>query len=110
METLSGSVERITYYNSENGYSVLRLRPEHGRPAGADRQGLVTIIGNLPELQPGEYVALQGQWGNHPKHGPQFQVEICQQTMPATVAGMRRYLGSGLIKGIGSLSGRADCC
>ncbi len=102
METLNGSVERITYYNSENGYSVLRLRPEHGRPVGADRQGLVTITGNLPELQPGEYVVLQGQWSNHPKHGPQFQVEVCQQTMPATVAGIRRYLGSGLIKGIGA--------
>lgn len=102
MEILNGSIERITYYNSENGYSVLRLRPEHGRPTGADRQGLVTVTGNLPELQPGEQVALQGHWTNHPKHGAQFQVEICEQTMPATVAGMRRYLGSGLIKGIGS--------
>ncbi|HWQ83688.1 MAG TPA: AAA family ATPase, partial [Anaerolineales bacterium] len=102
MENLNGSIERITYYNSENGYSVLRLRPEESRPAGADRQGLVTIVGNLPELQPGEHVALQGHWLNHPKHGSQFQVEICEQTMPATVAGIRRYLGSGLIKGIGS--------
>jgi len=102
MEILSGSIERITYYNSENGYSVLRLRPEQGRSVGADRQGLVTITGNLPELQPGEYVTLQGHWANHPKHGSQFQVEICEQTMPATVAGIRRYLGSGLIKGIGS--------
>jgi len=102
MENLDGSIERITYYNSENGYSVLRLRPEHGRPSGADRQGLVTVTGNLPELQPGEHVALQGRWANHPKHGAQFQVEICVQTMPATTAGIRRYLGSGLIKGIGS--------
>lgn len=101
MDILSGSIERITYYNSENGYSVLRLRADRGRPAGADRHGLVTITGNLPELQPGEHVALQGQWVNHPKHGSQFQVEICEQTMPATVAGIRRYLGSGLIKGIG---------
>ena len=101
MEILNGSIERITYYNAENGYSVLRLRPEHGRFPAADRQGLVTITGNLPELQPGEHVTLQGQWVNHPKHGLQFQVEICEQTMPATVAGIRRYLGSGLIKGIG---------
>src|SRR4030066_1542511 len=91
MENLDGSIERITYYNSETGYSVLRLRPEHGRPSAADRQGLVTVTGNLPELQPGEHVALQGRWANHPKHGPQFQVEICVQTMPATPAGYKQY-------------------
>ena len=61
----------------------------------------MTVAGNLPELSPGEYLRLSGHWTNHPKHGLQFQVEICEQTLPATVAGIRRYLGSGLIKGIG---------
>ncbi len=102
MDVLTGSVERITYYNPENGYSVVRLRPEHMKiPAGVNREGLVTVVGSLPELSPGEYLHLSGRWSTHPKHGQQFQVEICEQTLPATVAGIRRYLGSGLIKGIG---------
>jgi len=101
MDTLSGSVERITYYNPENGYSVVRLRPERGKPPGLSRDELVTVVGNLPELVPGEYLRLSGKWVNHPKHGLQFQSEICEQAQPATVAGIRRYLGSGLIKGIG---------
>ena len=102
MDSIAGAIERVTYYNPENGYSVLRLRPDRTRKIpGADRQGLVTVVGNLPELSPGEHLRLRGQWVNHPKHGQQFQVEICEQTMPATEVGIRRYLGSGLIKGIG---------
>jgi len=101
MDSLSGALERITYYNPENGYSVLRLRPDQRRTPGQDHQGLVTVTGNLPELAPGEYLELSGNWVNHPKHGLQFQVEVCEVTVPATVAGLRRYLGSGLIKGIG---------
>ncbi len=101
MDELKGSVERITYYNPENGYSVVRLRPEGGKAAGINRDGLVTVVGNLPELSPGEHLKLSGNWANHAKHGRQFQVEICEQTMPATAAGIRRYLGSGLVKGIG---------
>jgi exodeoxyribonuclease V alpha subunit len=101
MDTLTGSVERITFYNPENGYSVLRLRPDRGRIQGVNRDGLVTITGNLPELSPGEHLRLTGQWVNHPKHGLQFQSEVCEQILPATLAGIRRYLGSGLVKGIG---------
>jgi exodeoxyribonuclease V alpha subunit len=100
-ETFTGLVERITYFNPENGYSVLRVRPDHHRLPGANREGLVTVTGNLPELSPGEHLRLSGRWTNHPKHGLQFQCEVCEQTLPATVAGIRRYLGSGLIKGIG---------
>lgn len=101
MDTLTGSVERVTFYNPENGYTVLRLRPERGRQPGMDREGLVTVTGNLPEMAPGEFLHLSGKWVTHPKHGTQFQVDVCEQTLPATVAGIRRYLGSGLIKGIG---------
>ncbi|HJW89252.1 MAG TPA: ATP-dependent RecD-like DNA helicase [Anaerolineales bacterium] len=101
MDVLSGSVERITYYNPENGYSVIRLRPEGGKIPGANREGLVTVIGNLPELSPGEHLQLRGKWAQHSVHGLQFQSEVCEQTLPATVAGIRRYLGSGLVKGIG---------
>jgi len=104
MDSLSGSVERVTYYNSENGYTVLRLRPEVSRGQhlpGLSFEGLTTVVGNLPELSPGEHVRLKGQWDTHPKHGAQFKVELCEQTLPASVAGMQSYLGSGLIKGIG---------
>ena len=101
METITGSVERITYYNPENGYSVVRLRPDRGNFPGINREGLVTITGNLPEVAPGEQLRLKGNWRNHAEHGLQFQAEICEQALPATVAGIRRYLGSGLIKGIG---------
>jgi len=101
-ETLTGSVERLTYYNPENGYSVVRLRPDgRGKLPGVSRDGLATVVGNLPELSPGEYLRLSGSWTNHPKHGAQFQVEICERILPATLAGIRRYLGSGLVKGIG---------
>lgn len=101
METLTGSVERITYYNEENGYSVIRLRPDRHISIGLDREGLATVTGNLPQLIPGEYLRLNGQWTNHPVHGLQFTVETCEQALPATVGGIRRYLGSGLVKGIG---------
>lgn len=101
MEMITGSVERVTFYNPENGYTVLRLLPTGKRVPGSDRDGLITVTGNLPEVAPGEHLRLQGQWGNHPKHGLQFQTEVCEQIMPASLAGMRRYLGSGLVKGIG---------
>jgi len=101
LETLTGSVERITFYNPENGYSVLRLRPEGGQVGGLDREGLVTVVGNLPEVALGESLRLTGQWTSHARHGLQFQPETCEQLLPATLVGIRRYLGSGLIKGIG---------
>ena len=88
MDTLTGSVERITYYNPENGYSVVRLLPDRRNIPGTNRAGLVTVVGNLPEVSPGEHLHLQGRWVNHPRHGLQFQVKFCRQTIPATVAGM----------------------
>jgi exodeoxyribonuclease V alpha subunit len=107
MDTLSGSVERITFYNPENGYTVLRLRPEHQKGINAAPKsslsfdGLATVVGNLPEVSPGEHLRLQGHWDKHPKHGSQFKAEVCEQTLPVTVAGIQGYLGSGMIKGIG---------
>jgi hypothetical protein len=77
LETLEGAVERITYYNAENGYSVVRLRPRRG--------DVVTVVGNLPEVQPGESLRLTGSWGNHPQFGQQFKAETCQQLLPATM-------------------------
>ncbi len=107
MDTLSGGLERITFYNPENGYTVLRLRPDAQlgqrltNKSSLNSEGLATVVGNLPELSPGEHLRLQGQWDNHPKHGLQFKAEVCEQTLPATIAGIQGYLGSGMIKGIG---------
>jgi exodeoxyribonuclease V alpha subunit len=101
VEKLSGSIERITFYNPENGYTVLRLLPDEPQGAAEDRQGLVTVTGNLPELAPGEYLKMHGDWMDHPRHGRQFKVETIEQAYPATLEGVKRYLGSGMLQGIG---------
>ncbi len=104
-EQISGSVERITYYNPENGYSVIRLKPDTRGMLpfkyASGRDALITVVGNLPEVNPGEWLKLTGQWVAHAKHGRQFQVELCEQSLPATTEGIRRYLGSGMIRGVG---------
>ena len=103
-QQLSGSVERITYYNDETGYTVLRLTPDsRGMLPYAHGQNLITVVGNLPEVNPGEWLKLTGQWLNHPKHGRQFQVELCEQSTPASVEGIKRYLGSGMVRGVGKV-------
>lgn len=102
---LRGSVERITYYNAENGYSVVRLRPDSRRMLpyahGARRDQLATVVGKLPEVQPGEWLRMEGQWTRHAQHGWQFSAENIEQGRPSTTEGIKRYLGSGLIRGIG---------
>ena len=101
---ISGSVERITFYNEENGYTVLRLQPDvRGMLPYAHGKQLVTVVGNLPEVNPGEWLKLTGQWLNHAKHGRQFQVELCEQSVPASVEGIKRYLGSGMVRGVGKV-------
>ena len=92
--TLEGSLERITYLNEENGYVIARLEVP-------GKRDLVTIVGNLGSISPGETLRLHGQWTLHKKYGEQFQVERYETLMPATLSGIERYLGSGLIKGIG---------
>ncbi len=104
MTDIIGVVERITYYNEENGYTVLRLRPDaksKGNIPGLNLDGLLTAVGNMPELSPGEQVRLQGDYRTHPKHGLQFNIDRCEKLLPVTITGIERYLGSGMIKGIG---------
>ncbi len=95
MERLQGIVERITYQSPETGYTVARLQPE-GR-AGAP----VTVVGETLSLSPGECVVMEGEWTMHAQYGRQFKISSYQTVAPSTVEGMRKYLGSGLIKGIG---------
>ncbi len=103
LETLEGAVERITYYSPEDGYSVIRLAPTTplGFWSGRGEDGLVTVVGNLPDLVPGESVRLEGIWQTHASYGRQFRAQQVTRIAPATIEGIRRYLGSGLIKGIG---------
>jgi len=91
---LQGQIERITFTSEETGYTVAKIKV-YGR------RELVTIIGNIINPTPGEIIKMKGEWGNHPKYGEQFKIVFCQTTTPASVYGIEKYLGSGLVKGIG---------
>ena len=95
LATLEAVLERITYANEETGYTVARVATRGG---GSD---LLTVVGALLGAQPGESLRLQGVWKSHPQYGRQFEVRAYTTVLPATIQGIRRYLGSGLIKGIG---------
>ena len=92
---LDGVLERVTFANPETGYTIARIAPERG---GAE---LVTAVGPLLGAQVGEFLRLRGRWSSHPKYGRQFEVHSYATVLPATAAGIQKYLGSGLIKGIG---------
>ncbi len=99
LQPLTGVIERITFYNEENGYTVARFVPE-------GKSYTVTVIGNLMGASVGESLALQGIWTNHPTHGRQFEIKKFTIQLPATIEGIRKYLGSGLIKGIGPVTAK----
>ncbi len=99
IETIQGVVERLTFHSPESGYSVARLK----RPG---EQDLTTIVGSFPNIQPGQTLKLVGFWRDHPKFGPQFQVTQYEETKPATLTGIEKYLGSGLIKGVGPVTAK----
>lgn len=96
MEKLRGVVMRITYANEETGYSVLKIRCKNFKD-------LVTIVGNMVSVNIGAVVVLTGFWVNNSKYGRQFEVKEWEELLPATVYGIEKYLGSGLIKGIGPI-------
>ncbi len=93
-ETIAGTVERVTFHNPENGFSVLQVSM---RGAGAR----VTIVGNLPAVSPGEKVEATGEWRQDRVHGRQFQAETLAISLPTGKEGIERYLGSGMIRGVG---------
>ncbi len=97
LQTLRGVVERITFYNEENGYTVARLAPE-------GKSYTITIVGSLMGASVGESLVLEGVWSNHPQHGRQFEIKRFSLQLPATIEGLKKYLGSGLIKGIGPVT------
>jgi len=91
---LEGILDRIVFLNEETGFTVARLQ-------AAMRRDLVTIVGVLPSPAPGETLRLKGEWVVDAKFGEQFRVESCLSVLPSTVTGIKKYLGSGLVKGIG---------
>ncbi len=95
-DALKGVLERIIFLNEENHYTIAEFHPE-----GAD--GKVTIVGALPGVQCGETLHLRGQWTRHREHGDQFKIESFTSELPASVYGIRKYLGSGLVPGIGKV-------
>lgn len=94
MDQVFGYIERITFQNSENGYTVAQLQQPR-------RSELVCLVGAMPGLQPGETIRCSGEWKNHLVHGRQFEVSHYKVEAPADLLGIKKYLGSGLIKGIG---------
>jgi exodeoxyribonuclease V alpha subunit len=93
-ETLEGHLERIVYFNEHNHYTVAKLKVT-GNPE------LVTVVGGLAGITPGQVLKLSGVWENHPKYGQQFKAIGYSVSLPAQIHGIEKYLGSGLIKGIG---------
>lgn len=93
-ERLSGSVERVTFHSEESGYCVLRVKVRGSRE-------LVTVVGTVASVVPGEYVECHGWWINDRQYGWQFKTKHLKVVPPSTIEGIEKYLGSGLIPGIG---------
>ncbi len=99
LEELQGVVERLTFHSEESGYTVARLKAPRERD-------LMTIVGNFANIQAGQTLLMSGFWREHPKFGRQFQVKTYRETKPATLTGIEKYLGSGLIKGVGPVTAK----
>ena len=99
---LDAVLERITYANEETGYTIARVATDR---SGAD---LLTVVGALLGVQPGESLRLVGRWSSHPRYGRQFEVESYTTVLPATIQGIERYLGSGSDQGDRAADRRPD--
>src|SRR5687768_11392131 len=91
---LSGTIERVTFHNPENGFVVLRVVVK-------GRRGLVTVVGQSPRAVAGEFLEATGTWKQDPEHGEQFHAETLRTMPPSSLEGIEKYLASGLVKGIG---------
>jgi exodeoxyribonuclease V alpha subunit len=93
-ESLSGLIERVTFFNEENGWVVLKVKAKGHRD-------LVSVVGSLPSVSAGEWVTAEGRWVQDREFGLQFRAELLNSTAPTTREGIEKYLGSGMVKGIG---------
>jgi exodeoxyribonuclease V alpha subunit len=98
-ESLSGLIERVTFFNEENGFAVLKVKAKGHRDE-------VTVVGALPSVNAGEWVTAQGRWVEDRQFGLQFRAELLTSTAPTSREGIEKYLGSGLVKGIGPVYGK----
>jgi len=94
VENLSGLIERVTFFNEENGFAVLKVQVKGQRE-------LLTVVGSLPSVSAGEWVTAEGQWVRDKEFGHQFKAELLRSSAPTTREGIEKYLGSGMVKGIG---------
>src|SRR5215469_10917775 len=99
MPKIDGSVESIVFRNEDNHYTIIRFRPNNNGRLFRDE--LTTVVGALPGVQVGELLSIEGEWETDPRYGRQLHVSSFVQRLPASPEGIVRYLGSGLIKGIG---------
>ena len=93
-DRLAGLIERVTFHNADSGFCVLRLKVRGERD-------LITLVGHAPAVTPGEYASASGQWVTDREHGRQFKAAFVSVAPPHTLEGIERYLGSGMVKGIG---------
>ena len=98
-EVLAGLVERVTFHNAENGFCVLRVKARGHRD-------LITVIGHAAIISPGEWVTASGDWVNDHTHGQQFKARFMRTSAPTSIDGIEKYLGSGMIRGIGPVYAR----
>ena len=99
MQSYKGYIDKITYHNQENGFTIARLVAD-------DEQKKITVVGAIAALEEGEHIEVDGAWNEHPKYGRQFKIEEYRIIYPTTVKGIEKYLGSGLIRGIGPVSAK----
>jgi len=104
INTLEGCLERITYFNAENHYTIAKLKT-------SKTHNMVTIVGTMTAVNPGQTLKIKGTWETHPRYGQQFRIISYEVVLPATIHGIRKYLESGIIKGIGpSMANRIVSC
>jgi exodeoxyribonuclease V alpha subunit len=96
LESLSGLIERVTFFNEENGFAVLKVKAKGHRDQ-------VTVVGSLPSVSAGEWITAEGCWFQDREFGLQFKAEMLNSTAPTTKEGIEKYLGSGMVKGIGPI-------
>src|SRR5271170_4819322 len=93
-EVLAGLVERVTYQNADNGFCVIRVKARGHRD-------LVTVVGHVALISAGEWITASGDWTNDRTHGQQFKAQFLKTSAPSSIEGIEKYLGSGMIRGIG---------
>jgi exodeoxyribonuclease V alpha subunit len=93
-ESISGLIERVTFFNEETGFAVLRIKAKGHRD-------LVTVVGSVPSVNAGEWLTAEGVWVRDKDHGLQLRADTLKCVAPSTKEGIEKYLGSGMIKGIG---------